>query len=118
MIGLFNGKLFGSRIKYFRQQQKLTQEQLSEIADISYYYLIGIEAGKSKQPTVDVIVSLLNALNISYSELMGNNDYKKNVTYSVLYNLQHLNDNEIEFMAYIFSQIKKGKAVKQNESKS
>ena len=40
-------KLIGSRIKNKRLEQKLTQEQVSQAANITSYYLSKIENGKT-----------------------------------------------------------------------
>ena len=102
---MFDNKLFGNRIKQFRQKRKLTQEQLSEIADISFSYLTHIEAGNNK-PTVEVILKLINALNITYSELLNDTDYNKILDKSLIENLKFLNNDEINFMSNVFSKLR------------
>jgi transcriptional regulator with XRE-family HTH domain len=48
---------------------KMTQEQLSEIAEVDRSYLQRIEAGTTN-PTFDVLVRLLRALKCSWNDLL------------------------------------------------
>ncbi|MFT7559083.1 MAG: transcriptional regulator with XRE-family HTH domain [Flavobacteriales bacterium] len=57
-------------IKAQRLEKGLSQDKLSAKADISTRYYQDIEAGE-KQPTVDTIFKLANALGESYTVLLG-----------------------------------------------
>ena len=50
-------------IKKYRKQKVYTQEQLSELANISTDYLSEIERGK-KKPSIDTLDSIISALEI------------------------------------------------------
>ena len=50
-------------IKKYRKQKGYTQEQLSELANISTDYLSEIERGK-KKPSIDTLDSITSALEI------------------------------------------------------
>ena len=62
-------KDFGRNLRAERNRAGLSQEQLAEIAGLSYGQVIGaIERGEINT-SLTVIVSLLNALNIEFSSL-------------------------------------------------
>lgn len=62
-------KEFGRNLRAERNRAGLSQEQLAEIAGLSYGQVIGaIEQGEINT-SLTVIVSLLNALNIEFSSL-------------------------------------------------
>lgn len=56
----------GKRITYFRQQKNITVNKLANMAGISQSYLRDLELGK-KQPTVEYLSYICDALNISLS---------------------------------------------------
>jgi transcriptional regulator with XRE-family HTH domain len=64
-----SGVKFGKNVNRLRNLAKLTQEQLSERADISRRYLQMIEAG-TFVPTIEVASRLRAALKLSWDELM------------------------------------------------
>ncbi len=51
-------------IKFYRKQKGLTQEELSELANISCDYLSEIERGK-KIPSIKRLLAIADVLNIS-----------------------------------------------------
>ena len=59
----------GDRIRFFRQQEKLSQEDLSEKSGIGVVHISNIENGNTK-PGVDVIVSIATALNVTPNQLL------------------------------------------------
>ncbi|MBQ7120427.1 MAG: helix-turn-helix transcriptional regulator [Oscillospiraceae bacterium] len=56
----------GKRIKFFREKRKLTVNRLANMAGVSQSYLRDIELG-NKQPTVEYLSYICEALNISLS---------------------------------------------------
>lgn len=90
-------QLLGKKIKRVRQQRGLTQEQLSEKADISLRALGGIERGVNflTAETLDKIIEVLN------------------ITPSELFNVEHLKDTE----TIANELIEKIKNLKQNPEK-
>lgn len=62
-------KLIGSRIKEYREQASLTQEQVSEICDITSVYLSKIENGKV-HPTLDTLAKICLCLNCDLGEIL------------------------------------------------
>lgn len=69
---LFDSKVFGSRIKEVREDRKLTQEQLAEMLSITTKHLSKIETGL-RGPSVQLLISLAEELNISTDYLLGLN---------------------------------------------
>ena len=71
-----DSKIFGKNVHKLRNEAKLTQEELAEMADLSRRYLQEIEAGKYN-PTLTIILGLKSALNCSWDDLT--NGIGKNV---------------------------------------
>ena len=63
-------EFIGKQIQYHRKKKGFTQEQLSDIAEISLSFLGHIERGTRKL-SVDTLYKIANALNCSADELMG-----------------------------------------------
>ena len=61
--------VLGKRIREARLKRKLTQEQLSEKADIGLYYLGEIERGV-KSPSLKVFIAIASALDVSTDFLL------------------------------------------------
>jgi transcriptional regulator with XRE-family HTH domain len=53
-----------------RKEKGLTQEGLARKADISYHTLVKLESGGIKNPKIDTVVKLAEALDISLDELV------------------------------------------------
>jgi transcriptional regulator with XRE-family HTH domain len=64
-----NGVKFGKNVNRLRNLANLTQEQLSERADISRRYLQMIEAGQFV-PTIEVAAKIRSALKLTWDELL------------------------------------------------
>ncbi|MBO6266854.1 MAG: helix-turn-helix transcriptional regulator [Synergistaceae bacterium] len=64
-----NYKLIGSRIRAIRKKRGYTQEQLSELADISPQHCSGIECGAAKV-SLPALVRLCNALGATPDEVL------------------------------------------------
>ena len=62
-------ELFGQRLREQRIKHGLTLEQLAEKSELSSNYIGMVERGL-KEPGLDTIVKLLNALNISADTLL------------------------------------------------
>ncbi len=59
---------FGKRLRYFRRDRDLTQEQLAELVDLSVNFISMLEKGEAA-PSFDTIAKLTNALNVDVGEL-------------------------------------------------
>ena len=62
----------GKRIKRYRADKKLTQEALGEMIHTTPIYLSYIENG-SRVPSVETIIMLANALDVSADDLLTDN---------------------------------------------
>ena len=62
--------MLGKNIKKIRQKRKLTQDKLARLADVPYTSLTKIETGVIKRPSVQVVVKIARALNITIEELV------------------------------------------------
>lgn len=65
-------KLFGKRLKKFRKTKGLTQEQLAEKAGLHHTFIGAVERG-SKNPSLESIAKIAEALGISLRELFPPN---------------------------------------------
>ncbi len=61
-------KSIGMRIRAFRQEKKLTQEQLAEAVGVGVTHISHIETGNSI-PSLQVMVGIINTLDCSADEL-------------------------------------------------
>lgn len=73
--------IFSERLKEARQKAKLTQKQLAELSDVTAATISSYESeGGTKVPSLDKVISLAKALNVSIDWLCGleNNPKDKN----------------------------------------
>lgn len=68
-------ELIGNRIKELRKKRGLSQEKLSEKAEITPNYLSRVERG-TENPTLDMFIRLANALEVEMWEVF---DFDYNV---------------------------------------
>lgn len=61
-------ELIGNRIKELRKKKGLSQEQLSEKAEITPNYLSRVERG-TENPTLNMLIRLANALEVEMWEM-------------------------------------------------
>ncbi len=62
-------EILGQRIRYYRRQQKLSQERLAELSDLHPTYIGQIERGE-KNATIESIYKISIALDIPMSKLL------------------------------------------------
>ena len=62
----------GARIKFIRTQKKMTQEDLADKIDVSRMHIANMERGE-KAPSVEVLIALANALEVSADEILVDN---------------------------------------------
>lgn len=62
----------GVRIRFFRTQSNLSQEDLAELAKLSRVHISCIERGE-RIPSLEAIINIANSLNISSDELLVGN---------------------------------------------
>jgi transcriptional regulator with XRE-family HTH domain len=62
--------IFGTNVRRFRQQKKLTQEELAFEAEIDLTYVGGIERGK-RNPSLLVMARIADALSVPLPKLLN-----------------------------------------------
>ena len=62
--------MLGENIKKFRQKRKLTQDKLARLADTPYTSITKIETGVIKQPSVQTVAKIANALGVAIEQLL------------------------------------------------
>lgn len=73
-----NYALIGRRVRETRKQQKISQERLAELTDVSVGYISHIETAR-KKASLSTLIRIANALGITVDELLnGNQIYNPN----------------------------------------
>jgi len=67
----------GKRIKEFRNKLEISQDKLSKKANIPFSTLAKIESGYTPNPSMETLIKIADALEVSIDELVGRS--KKNV---------------------------------------
>ena len=62
--------MIGNNVRRLRKKRGLTQEKLARLADISLNAVTKIESGYAKKSTIQTVVKLAKALNVSLDELV------------------------------------------------
>ena len=65
-------KSIGKRIKRYRMDKKMSQEELSQIVAVNYQHISNIEIGR-KYPSLELLVLIANALDVSADDLLTDN---------------------------------------------
>ena len=73
--------LLGTRIKEQRQRRMLTQQQLAEKVSLTPGFISRIETGK-KKPSLEVLLSICEALNITLNDLLVGNQIPQESDYN------------------------------------
>lgn len=96
-----NLKTIGSNLKTYRKRNKLSQEQLAELVEVSPTYISQIELG-NKIPSLDVFLKLLIATNTSADLILADV-----ITSAYSVKISELNDRikdlPIEHQKFIYS---------------
>lgn len=74
---------FSTNLKFLREQKKLSQNKLAEMANVNQTTIMRWESGEMS-PSLDNIYDIANALNISVADLTGKNLKKDNVEFDEL----------------------------------
>jgi len=59
------------RIKNLRSKLEISQDQLAKKADIPFSTLVKIEAGYTPNPSMETLIKIADAFNISIDKLIG-----------------------------------------------
>ena len=102
----------GTRIKYYRNLRKLSQEALAEMVSVNHEHICRIECGRAR-PSLPLLISIANALGISIDDIVVDSlSHPKSITGDAIHTLL-LDCNESEkkmltktlaFMKALFSE--------------
>ena len=62
--------MIGNNLRRLRKKKGLSQEKLARLADISLNALTKIESGFAQKPTIQTVVKLAKALEVSIDKLV------------------------------------------------
>ncbi|MBQ7548385.1 MAG: helix-turn-helix transcriptional regulator [Clostridia bacterium] len=94
----------GKRITELREDKKITTNRLANMAGISQSYLRDIELG-GKNPTVEILSYICDALNISLSDFFT--ETQSDIPVQLLSAVKMLNREEQEALALFIYKMKK-----------
>jgi transcriptional regulator with XRE-family HTH domain len=63
--------MYLKNLKEFRKQKGWSQERLARESNISYHTLIKLEQNNIKNPKIETVIKLADALEVSLDELVG-----------------------------------------------
>ena len=63
-------KGIGERVRSIRVKKKISQDRLSKLADLSLNTIVNIESGLNSNPTVDTLIKIAKALDVSIDVLI------------------------------------------------
>ena len=87
--------LIGEQIKFWRQQRRLTQEQLAEMVELTPGFISLIETGK-KRASLETLLSICRALNITTNDLLVGNQIIQSSDYNTEFSEMTVKLNESE----------------------
>lgn len=98
--------LLGKKIRHLRKSKNISQEILSEMAEISPRQMIRIELGQSL-PTLENLEKIALALNVTVQSLFDNDYYADiNTLKNKLYKkIDNLNEQNTRFLYIVASQL-------------
>lgn len=103
----------GQRIAKRRTQIGLRQNVLADLIGISNNYLSSIERGKEK-PSLEVIVSLCNALQVTPDYLLMGNMYSNNVPQNIIEWLRLCSNEDIALLLVMVQHMVERQGLKWN----
>lgn len=62
--------IIAENIKKYREELGISQDRLSKIADVTYNTIIKIESGSNKNPTIETLLKIANALGVGVDNLV------------------------------------------------
>ena len=93
--------IVGQRIRNYRVQKHLSQEQLSELADCHPTYIGQLERGE-KNATLESIQKIANALNITLSQLFEKIEETQNDESIPLKSYEFFSSKTIKEQKYLY----------------
>lgn len=100
----------GVRLKNLRQEQKKSLQELADAIGISKAHLWELEAGKSKNPSAELLKSLSDYFKVSISYLVGEDPEQAEGKMKVMFRqLQELDERDLEIVENLISNFNKKK---------
>jgi len=65
-----NNSVIAKNIKKYRKKLNVSQDRLSKIADVTYNTIIKIESGVNKNPTIETLSKIADALKVGVDDLI------------------------------------------------
>jgi len=65
------------KIKRIREEKEITQKELAKMSGVSYSTLTKLETGVIKNPSFEVVLRIIKALEIDLSDLMWNENIQQ-----------------------------------------
>jgi len=96
---VFNSNVIANRIKKFRENSQLTQEQLAEKVGLSRNALSNLECGNNKL-SYKTLINLCDVLEICPCELICGVDHKT-MDQNIADLIKHMDDEEKEFVYHM-----------------
>lgn len=99
-------ELLGAKIRYLRKSQKIPQERLAEMAEISPRQMVRIEMGQSF-PTVENLEKIAAALGVSIQSLFVNDYYDSTeiLKKKILEKVSKLDEKNTRFLYLVVSNL-------------
>lgn len=76
-MDILSSKILSKNIRKNRQKLGLSQDQLARKANIPYSTYLKIESGYTPNPSIQTIINIAEALNLSVDEVIGFNLKRK-----------------------------------------
>lgn len=98
-----------------KKYRTLSQKSLQELADevgASKAHIWELETGKSKNPTLELLVKIATALKIKVADLVGENPHSEEAPSQIVgmyRDLQKLDDNDLETIQMLMQRLQSSK---------
>ena len=60
----------GKNLKKLRQENGISQDRLSKLADLSLNTVVTVESGANPNPTIETLTKIANALDVKVDDLL------------------------------------------------
>ena len=70
-MDILSSKILAKNVKKYRIDRGLSQDQMARKADMPYSTYLKIESGRTTNPSLQTLVNIAEALEISLDELVG-----------------------------------------------
>ena len=70
-MDILSSKIISENIKKHRKKLGLSQDQLARKANVPYSTYLKIESGYTPNPSIQTVINIAEALNVSIDDLVG-----------------------------------------------